>query len=123
MANEALIRALQECRARHTDNEREEKNRLRIALSLQPEIGKLIDDRREDILRGLRLAIEGIHPGNIEERTKARNLQIRDLLKKANLPEDYLSPIFQCSECHDSGYVGQFQRSFVNVWLSATMHC
>ena len=29
------------------------------------------------------------------------------LLKKLNLPEDYLEPSFDCKECQDTGYVGE----------------
>ena len=66
MANEALTQALQECKARHLKNEQEEQRRLNEAASLKPEIGDLNEARREDILKGLRLAMEGIHPGDIE---------------------------------------------------------
>ncbi|MDD2561322.1 MAG: ATP-binding protein [Eubacteriales bacterium] len=111
MANEALTQALTECRARQYENQREEQERLRKAIALQPRIGELADDRREDILRGLRLAMEGINPEGVQERTRERNLKIRELLKAAGLPEDYLSPVFQCHQCQDSGYVGEAPKA------------
>jgi DNA replication protein DnaC len=107
VANEALTQALQECKARHLKNEQEEQRRLNEAASLKPEIGDLNEARREDILKGLRLAMEGIHPGDIEERTRARNRRIRELLREAGLAEDYLAPVYQCRDCRDSGYVGE----------------
>lgn len=111
MANEALTQALNECRARQYENQREEQNRLSKAVALEPMIGELSDDRREDILRGLRLAMEGINPDGIQERTRERNSRIRELLKGAGLPEDYLSPVYQCVDCEDSGYVGEAPRT------------
>ena len=111
MANEALTQALQECKARRFDNEREEQRRLAEAAALRPEIGELADARREDILKGLRLAMEGIHPGNIEERTRVRSQRIRELLKEAGLPQDYLAPVYQCPVCEDSGYVGESPKT------------
>ncbi len=107
MANEALGQALQECKARHLKNEQEEQRRLEEAVALRPEIGELNEARREDILSGLRLAMAGVHPGDIEERTRARNQRIRELLNDAGLAEDYLAPVYQCEACHDSGYVGE----------------
>ncbi len=105
------MQVLQECRAWHIKNEREEQQRLEKAVSLRPEIGTLADARREDILSGLRLAMEGIHPGDIQERTRARNQRIRELLQEAGLPEDYLAPVYQCLDCEDSGYVGDTPKT------------
>lgn len=111
MANEALTQALQECKARGLLNEREEQRRLEEAANLRPEIGELANARREDILSGLRLAMEGIHPGDIEERTRQRNRRIRELLVEAGLPEDYLAPVYQCRDCQDSGYVNDTPKA------------
>ncbi len=111
MANDALNQALQECKARQMTNEQEEQRRLEQAVSLRPEIGQLAQERREDILKGLRLAMEGIKPEGIEERTRARNQRIRELLQEIDLPEDYLAPVYQCQECGDTGYVGEAPKA------------
>lgn len=111
MANEALSQALSELKARQRENERVEEARLSRAVALRPEIGELTEARREDILKGLRQAMEGIHPGDIEQRTKERNRKIRALLKDAGLPEDYLAPVYQCTGCQDSGFVGEGSKT------------
>lgn len=111
MANEALNQALQECKARRLQNEQEEQRRFRKAVALRPEIGEVADARREDILKGLRQAMEGVSPGDIEARTRARSQRIRALLREAGLPEDYLAPVYQCPVCEDSGFVGESPKT------------
>ena len=106
MANELLAQALEECQERHFENEAEEQRRLAHAFRLSPDIARLEDERREDILRGLRQAMEGIKPEGIVERTALRNLEIKNLLTKNGLPGDYLEPVYQCPLCLDSGYAG-----------------
>lgn len=111
MANEFLAQALEECRARKYENEAEERRRLAHALSLNPEIGVLCEKRREDILQGLRLAMQGIRPEGIPERTRDINGRIAQLLVESGLSEDYLDPVTQCEVCQDTGYVGQAPKT------------
>jgi DNA replication protein DnaC len=111
MANELLAQALDECSARRIDNESEEQRRLAHASGLSPAIARLEDERRGDILRGLRQAIEGIKPEGIVERTAMRNREIKKLLLENGLPGDYLEPVHQCPVCHDSGYTGSAAKS------------
>lgn len=43
----------------------------------------------------------------------------RQLLKKANLPEDYLEPVYDCQDCQDSGYIeGQKCHCFRQLEIS-----
>lgn len=107
MANEYLAQALEECKHRRFQNQQEEQRRLEHAKSLDPQIGVLDQERREDIIKGLNLAIKGINPVGIEERTRQRNAQIAELLAAKGLQRDYLSPVYQCEVCQDSGYVGE----------------
>lgn len=107
MANEFLAQALEECKNRRYQNQQEEQRRLQHALALDPKIGILDQQRRDDILEGLSLAIKGITPVGIEERTRKRNQEIGQLLIAQNLPRDYLAPVHQCEICLDSGYVGE----------------
>ncbi|NLW20583.1 MAG: ATP-binding protein [Clostridiales bacterium] len=111
MANELLLQALEECKARRFDNQAEERRRLALAISLSPQIGELEQERREGIIKGLQLAIEGVRPEGIEEQTRRINSQILALLKQNDLPEDYLEPVFQCLDCRDSGYTGTVPRA------------
>ena len=41
----------------------------------------------------------------LEEQTNLINKKKSNLLKTLNLPEDYLSPHFECSLCQDTGYI------------------
>ncbi|MDI9520612.1 MAG: DnaA/Hda family protein [Bacillota bacterium] len=107
MANDLLLQALEECKARRHENQAEEQRRMAHATDLCPEIEVLDSERREGILKGLRLAMEGIKPEGIEEATIRYNERIVALLKEHGLPEDYLQPVYQCLDCKDSGYVGQ----------------
>ncbi len=107
MANEYLLQAIDECKQRRYQNEAEEQRRMTEAVALCPEIGELDDKRREGILSGLRLAMQGIKPEGIVEETDRINNRLVTLLKEHGLPEDYLQPVYQCQDCEDSGYTGQ----------------
>lgn len=111
MANELLQRALEECGARRFRNEAEERRRMADAVARNPRIAALDAQRREDVLSGLRLAIEGKNPEGIVGRTLERNAEIARLLKEGGLPEDYLEPVYQCAACRDSGYTGDVPRT------------
>lgn len=111
MANELLQRALEECGARKFRNEAEERRRMADAVARSPRIAALDAQRREDVLNGLRLAIEGKNPEGIVGRTLERNAEIARLLKEGGLPEDYLEPVYQCAACRDSGYTGDVPRT------------
>ena len=111
MANEYLLQAIEECDARRFTNQAEEERRMAHAVSLCPRIAELDHKRREDILSGLRLAIQGIKPEGIAESTRAINAEIASLLTSHQLPEDYLDPVFQCALCEDSGYVGEAPKT------------
>lgn len=107
MANELLLQAIEECKSRKHHNEAEEVRRMAQAIALCPEIEELDNERREGILSGLRLAMEGIKPEGIEEKTIRINERIVELLKENGLDADYLQPVFQCADCRDSGYIGE----------------
>ncbi len=42
---------------------------------------------------------------NLEEKTQKISKEKENLLKKLNLPSNYLSPHFECNFCQDTGYV------------------
>ena len=111
MANELLQKALEECGARKTQNEAEERRRMADATARSPRIAVLDAQRREDILSGLRMAISGETPEGIVDRTRERNEEIARLLKECGLPEDYLEPVYQCALCRDSGYAGDVPKT------------
>lgn len=118
MANEFLAQALEECASRRYKNEAEEQRRMAHAIEICPRIATLDRERRQDILDGLKLAMEGIRPEGIEERTEKRNREILELLRTNNLPEDFLDPVYQCSLCQDSGYTGHAPKKICSCVMS-----
>lgn len=111
MNNELLQQALSERRAAQALNEREEEHRLVEVSATCPEVEGLINQRRQAIMDGLRLAMQGIVPVGIEEATRERNQRIQELLKRSGFAEDYLSPIYCCPHCQDTGYAGQSKKT------------
>lgn len=54
------------------------------------------------------------------EQQKKLTLQKKALLTSNGYPEDYLEPIYQCSDCHDTGYIGNqkchcFQKAIIQL--------
>ena len=111
MNNEFLQQALSERRGAQAFNEREEERRLAEVSAACPEIAELISIRRQAIMDGLQLAMQGIAPAGIEEATRQRNQRIRDLLKRGGFSDDYLSPVYGCPDCRDTGYAGQSKKT------------
>ena len=67
-----------------------------------------------------------IFQDNQEIRSQYKNenhrlvLEKRKILKNAGYPADYLEPIYHCSKCKDTGYIGQekcscFQQTIINL--------
>ena len=108
---ELLQKVLAERRQIQARNEQEEQRREREATEKNPEIGRLIDERRRAIFAGLRQALNGIVPQGIEQDTLQRNARIEQLLAQSGYAADYLSPIYDCELCQDSGYTGDGQKA------------
>ena len=92
-------------------NEEESRRRRLEVISLYPEIRELLE-QRENLIHG---TIRGILSGekaseNLPERISNASTDIRAELKARGLPEDYLSPIYDCPVCQDTGYVGDVIR-------------
>ncbi len=110
MNREILQKALAEKKAIRARNERIEEQRLAQVCHDSPEIDRLIDERRQAFFSGLRSALNGIVPLNIESETQKRNERITELLQSLGYAEDYLSPLFDCTLCEDSGYAGESHK-------------
>ena len=99
---------LEEVRSR---NEETAERRRREVTSRYPEIRAIIEERENlihgtirDILRG------GRAESGLPEQMESVTAELRRALKKRRLPEDYLSPIYDCPVCRDTGYVGEIVR-------------
>ncbi|MBQ8161351.1 MAG: ATP-binding protein [Clostridia bacterium] len=88
-----------------TDLEREIAVRARV-----PEIGRLMDQRKDLIFRSFRSFFSGEQATgqvSIPEETERLSREIRRLLRVSGYPEDYLQPVCHCQVCQDRGYVGE----------------
>ena len=96
---------------RREDSEKKAEARARLFDSLEPEYGKL----RKEMIESVKEAIKSIDMKPEEAPTflqqqKIRNLnaqqQIKALLAKHDLPEDYLEVRYHCPVCQDTGIDG-----------------
>ena len=108
---EELIRELEEDFARQrAENERIEAQR-REEIRRDPELDALTREREEMIYGSLRGMLEGKAAAqDLPERMKLISGRIRKALEAKGYPGDYLSPVFRCPLCHDTGYTGEVIR-------------
>lgn len=111
MNPEILKRVLAEKKAIRSRNEDAEAKRLDEVCAASPEIARLIEERRQAFFAGLRSALGGVAPLGIEEETERCNLRIAQLLDQLGFGAEYLSPIFDCPLCEDTGYRGEGRKS------------
>ncbi|MBQ8537072.1 MAG: ATP-binding protein [Clostridia bacterium] len=110
--NAVLQELLNEYAARRSENAREEERRLMKAARLSPALPKELEARRELVFSGMRKVLAGEPLPDMEAAMAAQNEKIRSLLKAADLPEDYLQPIFTCKQCEDTGFVGDNVKDY-----------
>ncbi len=110
MREELLNELEAEYAARRAENEREEMLRAAEIRDKYPEIQRLKDRRQELVRSGIRRIGSGAAADTtvpMSEQMETLNREIRAGLKAAGLPEDYLSPVYRCPLCHDTGYTGE----------------
>ena len=85
-----------------------------------PDIERLVAERENLIHGAIRgfLNRQGSHE-NIPARMEELNRKIRQSLKNAGLPEDYLAPVRQCTACDDTGYVGYPVKTPCDCFIKA----
>ena len=60
------------------------------------------------IFAGLRGILDGtVQPEALPQRMDVMNRRIESLLESHGFPRDYLEPVYRCSLCKDTGYVGE----------------
>ncbi len=111
MNREILQKILSEKKAARSRNEELEAKRAQEVCAACPEIARLIEERRQAFFAGLRSAMNGVAPVGIEEETERRTRRISQLLRERGFGEDYLSPIFDCPLCEDTGYRGKGRKT------------
>ncbi len=112
MINRDLLqKVIAQKKALQAKNEKIEQDRIDEVSRISADIARLLQERRQAIFHGLRLALDGIIPHGIEEDTIRRNEQITQLLCDLGYSEDYLSPIYDCPLCEDSCYAGDSKKT------------
>ncbi len=105
---ENLLRELEaEYAQKRLQNERTELRRRETILKGHPDIAVLMHQRESLIHETLQGIIAGHADAEaLPEKMERISAQIREALTKAGFPDNYLSPVVQCTLCNDSGYVG-----------------
>lgn len=108
MRNEILSEILAEYENQRLLNHQEELHRQALALEKCPELANLLEDRRSIIAGGIMGILQGASsPEDLPRRMEVLNLRITDVLKSGGFPADWLEPVYRCSLCRDTGYVGE----------------
>lgn len=112
MRENMMKEILSEYEAQREANRAEETRRLAYAAQADPAIGALVSERSRAFQNGARDALA--HPGDsmrisqaLTERIAALQAQLRRKLVAAGLDADFLQPVYQCTRCRDTGYVGE----------------
>ncbi len=103
---------LQEYTQRRQQNELLEGRRRQEMRDGYPDIAKLMDERHEMVLGSARSAFTQPLSGDPVKQMEQYNRQIRALLKQHGYAEDYLSPIYACDICQDTGLTGYPLRQY-----------
>ena len=109
---EDLIRELeQEYTEQRIRNEKTEAERREEIRTHCPEIQKKVEARESLIFGTLRQILNGeTKKEDLTEQMKALNRDLGQMLKASGYPEDYLSPVYRCAVCRDTGYTGETVR-------------
>lgn len=113
MNRENVMRAaLSDLEAQRANNMEVERKRRMEACAKSPEIARLLDVRQKLFYSSMRNAFSS--PEKAKQISNAMKLEmeninknLRIILQKNGLPEDYLQPVYHCQLCKDTGYVGE----------------
>ena len=112
MREDLLNEILSEYEARRIDNGHTETKRREIIDREYPEIRELVRKREAIVFDSIRQILERkASRENLSDKMESINHQIDDLLQKAGLGKDFLSPVYSCPKCRDTGYVGDVVRN------------
>ena len=106
MNSDIYQRLMEEYRLKREKNLRLEEARRQEVFDAHPEIRSLWEARHALILSGLGGILSGSGANDPEQVMLSYNARIRDALRAAGYPEDYLSPVFTCPDCRDTGLAG-----------------
>ena len=110
MNNQVFQQVLDTLAERRRRNEAEEQRRRREVIAACPQIGQLMDERREAVMKSVYSAFSTPAEENLAEKVEQWNAEIRSLLVGGGFAPDYLDPVFTCPLCEDTGYVGESKK-------------
>lgn len=110
MNNQVFAQAMNALAERRRANEREEERRRQEVLAKCPEIGQVMEARREAVLKTVYSAFALPAEEGLDKKVEAWNARIKTLLVQNGFAPDYLDPIFTCPHCEDTGYVGEGKK-------------
>ena len=110
MNSNVLQKVMEQLASQRARNEREEERRRAEVLSKCPQIGTLMDERREAVMKSVYSAFAAPVQADLPERVAEWNKKIKDLLVQSGFPENYLDPVFRCPYCEDTGYTGESKK-------------
>ena len=94
-----------------SENEREEARRKEQIRREEPEIYALCTEREELVFGTLRNILKGGADTDVlTDRMEEVSGQIRSKLTEKGYPADYLTPVYRCSICKDTGRTGDLVR-------------
>ena len=109
---EDLLKALEsEYEEQRALNERTEAERRENIRRNYPGIEAAAEEREALIFGTIRKILDGnAEAANLTERMESLNRRIEEMLQEKGLPGDYLSPVYRCAKCKDTGYTGELIR-------------
>ena len=94
-----------------SENEREEIRRKEQIRKEHPDLYALVQERQDMILGALRNILKKPQEAtDLSVPMEALSARIRSGLAKKGYPEDYLSPVYRCPICKDTGRTGELIR-------------
>ncbi len=112
MNREIMDRLMEEYRLQREENAREEERRREEVRRKDAELARLIDERHGMILSFCRDAIRNPKHASPAETMRDYNRRIRERLTADGFPENYLEPVCRCEKCHDTGMMGDEERTW-----------
>ena len=107
MREDLLNELTAEYEAQRARNDREENARRDKIRRDFPDIEKRLLEREGLVFGTIRKILDGnAGAENLTEKMQKLNAEIEQMLRENGLPADYLSPVYKCAKCRDTGYTG-----------------
>ena len=111
MREDLLLELENEYAQQRTENERVENSRREKIRTEQPAVYALIQEREQLVFGTLKNILNGsAEAGGLPEKMEELSTRIRTCLAENGFPPDYLSPVYRCPVCRDTGKTGETVR-------------